>query len=49
VVLLLITDFLFYGYLVFLLMFFFGIDFVYVELNMHVVKYQEEEEEMAMV
>ncbi len=50
VVLLLNTDFLFYGYLVFLSMFFFAIDLVFVKLSMHIIEYQEEEEaKMAMV
>lgn len=47
--LILSTDFLFCGYLVFLSMFFFVIDLVSVELSMHVIEYQEEEEEAEMV
>ncbi len=44
------TNFLFCGYLVFLLMFFFAIDLVFVKLSTHVMEYQEEEEaKMAMV
>jgi hypothetical protein len=51
VVLLLSTDSLFCGYLVFLSVFFFAIDLVSAELSTHVSEYQEEEEEaeMAMV
>jgi hypothetical protein len=45
------TDSLFCGYLVFLLEFFFAVDLVSTKLSMHVVEYQEEEDEaeMAMV
>ncbi len=52
VVLLLGTESLFCGYLVFLSVFFFAIDLVSAELSTHVAEYQEEEEEeaeMAMV
>jgi hypothetical protein len=42
------TNYLFCGYLVFLLEFFFAIDLVSTELNMHVVEYQEEEEEVEL-
>jgi hypothetical protein len=50
VVLLLSIDFLFYGYLIFLSMFFFAIDLVFVKLSMPIIEYQEEEEaKMAMV
>ncbi len=41
-------DSLFYGYLVFLSMFFFAIDFVFAELSTQVAEYQEEEEEVEM-
>ncbi len=45
VVLLLSTDSLFCGYLVFLSVFFFAIDLVSAQLSTHVAEYQEEEEE----
>lgn len=44
------TNYLFCGYLVFFLEFFFAIDLISTEVSMHVVEYQEEgEAKMAMV